>query len=162
MHRTTRHLSFGRRKRVKGRHAERLEIANIAGHHGQIVHYGRCRDHRVLKQIVRATVHQARPASKHARIHRQNIVAFRNLFEPGFDLGCLGGILFARDFDPGLQFADSNRGQMEICISYVPQPSQDSAVRTRTPQLRYDVGIEKETRVTSLKQCACTPMTLPT
>src|SRR5579862_2713175 len=85
-------------KGVQRGNVESLEISNIAGDHGQTVNCSRSGDHRVLDEIVRPPMYEARPGPEGSRIHTYDIVRLRNLLQPGLDLNRLGLVPFTRDF----------------------------------------------------------------
>jgi len=62
-------------------------------------------------------MHKTSPNAERVRIHWQHVIGFRDTIEPGFDFRSLGGILFPRHFDTGLQFADGNRREVNVGIS---------------------------------------------
>ena len=63
-------------------HPQRLEIRHIARDHGQAMHPRRGGDHGVFVERVGLSVHQPRPNSKYAPIHRQHLVGGSQLIKP--------------------------------------------------------------------------------
>ena len=83
----------------------------------------------------------AKERSKSAGIHIENVEGLRDLLQPGFDLVGFGRVPFACDLDAGLNFADSDRREMQIGIGHAFQPSDHGTMRSRPPQFRNDVRV---------------------
>src|SRR5450755_299432 len=74
------------------------EIADVARDYGELVPLRRRRDHRVLIQRIRASMHEPRPFAKGLGVHRKDVVRRRDHVGPLFDFGGLGDILLPGEF----------------------------------------------------------------
>ena len=63
--------------------------------------------------------------------------------EPGLKLTRFGGILLARDFDTGLDFADGDGGEVELIGRHTLHPVKDGRMRRGAAEFGDDVGVEK-------------------
>jgi hypothetical protein len=122
---------------------EWLEISHVACDDHEIMDDGRSGDHGVLDKIIGFAMHQASPASKGARIHRQHIVTIGEAIEPSLDFSGFRRVLSTSRFDTLLQLAKGHRRDIEILVGNGTQPSNDGAMRTWTPEFGNDVGVEK-------------------
>lgn len=123
-------------------HLKRLEINHISGDHRELVHLGKCGNHRVLVERVGLAMHQPGPAPEGRAIHRENVERVAYLIEPSLDLMGFGGILFASELDPGLNLADGHAGEMEIGVGDALKPSQYGAMGARPASFRHHIGVE--------------------
>src|SRR5271165_1642873 len=136
-------LTEPRVKRIERANAETLEISCVAGYDGQAVNVSGGRDHGVFDQMIRPTVHEARPGAERPRVHAQDVVGFGNLLEPRLDLRRPVLILIASDLDARLNLADRYGGEMQVLVSYAFEPSDNRPVRTSPAQLRHDICVEE-------------------
>ena len=92
----------------------------------RIVHLGNSGNHRVLVERVGLAMHQPGPTTEGRTVHREVLESVADLIQPVLDLLSFGGILFASQFDPGLNLADRDAGEMEIGGVDALKPSQAS------------------------------------
>ena len=59
------------------------------------------------------------------------------------DLGRLGRILFAPEFDPRLDLTDGHTGEMKIGIVDALEPGDYGAIGRRSAQFRHHLGVEQ-------------------
>jgi len=57
------------------------------------------------------------------------------------DLGRLGRILFAVEFNPRLDLTDGDTGEIQIGIAHALKPGEYGAMGTRPAQFGHDVGV---------------------
>src|SRR5690606_20873695 len=88
-----------------------------------------CGDDCVFVERVGLTVHELCPFPEGGGVHWEDVVGAGYEFEPGFELGGLGRVLFAGEFDAGLNLAQSDGRQEQRGVIDGLQPSHDGAVR---------------------------------
>lgn len=95
-------------ERIQYADVELREIPYVAGDDRQVVNRGGRCDHRVLDQLVRLSMHEARPCAECLGVHIQDVVGLRDLLQPCFKFGRSSLVPLTRDLNACLNFADGN------------------------------------------------------
>jgi hypothetical protein len=100
-------------ERIDEASAEGLKIIHIASNHRQSANQSGGSDERIFKMVIRASMHELRPAAEDGGVRRKNAVALLYAVEPVLDFFGLLSILLAGNFYPSLYFADCHRGHVQ-------------------------------------------------
>jgi hypothetical protein len=85
-----------------------FKVSDVPRHDLKVMDKCRRGNHRIFEQGIRTSVHELRPRTERSGIHWQDVPRGGYLISPSFDLCRFGDVLFARDFDPRLDFAERN------------------------------------------------------
>ena len=129
-------------KRVQHGYTQLFEVTDISSHDGKPVDDGNGGDQGVLHERIGLSVHEPSPFPKDGCIEDQYAIGGEHLFEPSLQFFSFGGVLFSRDFDTRLNFADGDSGQVNSFSGQILEPSYDGLVWTRPAQFRDDIGVD--------------------
>ena len=135
LHRRSRGSRRRRNERIENLYAEVLEVTDVARDDGEAVNPGYGRDHRVLGQGSRLTVHQPSPLPECHPVQGQDRVCLHDLTEPGLQSAGLRGVVRPGLFDSPLNLTYGHRRQVESFRRDAPDPLQNGGMRPAASQL---------------------------
>jgi hypothetical protein len=72
------------------------------------VNRGARRDHRVLYQLIRLAMHEARPCAERPGVHAQDVIGSRDLLQPCLKLGRFNLVALTHELNACLDFTGRN------------------------------------------------------
>jgi hypothetical protein len=124
--------------------AEGLKIIDIASDHCQPANDRGSGNQRVFKMVTRPARISCAQRRNTGASHRENVVAFRHIVQPGLDLFGLLGVLLAGNLYSCLYFADRHGGHVQRLTRRGLNPGHHALVGLALAQLRNDVGKRRE------------------